>query len=321
MSYDIEKLKKETDSALLVHHYQSDEIVKHADIIGDSLYLAKASQKLAAKHLILCGVYFMAEVVKLLNNDKKVYIPDKDAGCQMVDMVPIKNVQNVWNNYLDKDTLIICYINSSLELKSFVGKNNGVICTSSNARDIISWGLTNFKRIFFLPDQHLGRNSALSLGIPHSNIILINDYNLDKLNDYQVILWPGFCPIHMPYQVDKIRELQKQGIRVAVHPESKEEIVKASDFNGSTSYLVDLVKNNPDTKLAIGTESHLVERLVRNYSHVQSLETSYCFNMAKITLDKLADTLLNLESDKYLISIDESLKGDAILGLNLMLKF
>jgi quinolinate synthase len=318
---NVAKLKKETCTTILAHHYQSDEVIECADVVGDSLHLAKEGQRLASPNVILCGVYFMAEAVKLLNPNKNVYIPDKDAGCQMVDMASVKNVQNVWNNYIDKHTLITCYINSSLELKSFVGKNNGIICTSSNAKKIISWGLSKFQRIFFLPDQHLGRNSALSLGVNYGDIILINDYNLDKLNDYRLILWPGFCPIHMPYQLRQVREFQQKGVRVAVHPESKEEIAMAADFSGSTSYLIDLIKSNPNMNVAIGTESHLVDRLQKKYPNVWPLAPSYCFNMAKITLDKLKNVFKHLDDDEYSITLDESLKDDALKALNSMFDF
>jgi len=309
----IAKTKKEMGKELVIlgHHYQCDKVIEFADYVGDSLELArKVSQMRDAKIIIFCGVYFMAETASILAPDKYVYIPDEKAGCLLADMAPIELANKAWETIIKYATNIIpiTYVNSSAEIKALCGKNGGSVCTSGNSAKVFKWVLQQDKKIFFLPDRNLGRNSAHALGVPDSEIIEWNPYlhmgghNIKSIQDARIILWRGWCPIHWPtfttYDIDNIRK-SFPGIKVIVHPEADPETIKNSDASGSTSSIINFIEEQqPGNKIAVGTEFNMVNRLAQKKEgmvEILPLDRVTCEDMGKITLEKLAECLANLK--------------------------
>ena len=335
------KAKLGRDVLILGHHYQRDEVIEHADIIGDSLKLAKAAQTSDARNIIFCGVHFMAESADMLTGGKRfVSLPDLGAGCDMADMAEARDVSDAWAEAIAAgadDIIPVTYINSSAALKAFVGKHGGVICTSSNAHRIVTWALEQGKHLFFFPDQHLGRNICKALGFSVTDDMLLWDpkkplggQSPDTLKNRRIWLWKGHCPVHALFtvhQVKKIRESSPE-TKILVHPECAMEIVDVSDLSGSTDFIIKTVAAAPSgSHWAIGTEKHLVERLARQFPDktITSLNpfTCLCSTMNRISIHNLAwvmDGLAERGERHNQIRVEDSVAKDALKALERMME-
>ena len=257
---------------ILGHHYQREEVIKFADTTGDSFKLSvEAAEEKNAEYIVFCGVHFMAETADILTtSDQKVILPNMAAGCSMADMASAEDVDDAWKfvEQNSDDFIPITYMNSTASIKSLCGKNGGLVCTSSNAKAAFEQYLLKGKKIFFFPDQHLGRNTALSLGIKRDEVKVWNPFKenggltLDQLNKTKVLVWQGHCSVHTRFTVDQIEEAKLRGANVIVHPECTNDVVSQSDYVGSTEYIIDVVNDaDPGTKWGVGTEINLVKRL------------------------------------------------------------
>jgi quinolinate synthase len=321
--------------AILAHHYQKDEIVELADRRGDSLELARLSSKLKkAKYIIFCGVAFMVETAAILcREDQKVYFPAPNAGCPLADMAGEKDVKRVWGELarmVDIHKVVpITYINSSTEIKAFCGEREGIVCTSSNAGKIVEWAFQKGEKILFMPDENLGRNTCNALGMPREEVI-VWDPSLDlggckkeTIKNAKVILWKGFCPIHMDFTAQQVKMARENypGCKVIVHPECLEEVVNAADASGSTSRIIQFVEASPpESAIVVGTESNLVKRLARDHPDKTIVELSHteCPDMSRLTLRNLHFVLKYL-GDFNVVELDEPLASNARLALERML--
>ena len=260
---------------ILGHHYQRDEIIKFADLRGDSLKLAQfAAQNKAAQFIVFCGVHFMAESADILCGEhQRVILPNMEAGCSMADMANIGQVETCWEELTGagiNDIIPITYINSAADLKAFVGKHGGTVCTSSNAPKIVEWALQQNKRVLFFPDQHLGRITALSLGVPLEDMMVWDPFeelggsDVKSIKSKRVFLWKGHCSVHARFTKEQIEKARRDhpGIQVIVHPECPLDTVQAADEYGSTEYIYNRLKQSPaGSKWAVGTEVNLVHRM------------------------------------------------------------
>jgi quinolinate synthase len=268
---------------ILGHHYQRDEIIRYADARGDSFKLAQfAAQHPEADYIVFCGVHFMAESADILSEaHQQVILPNPAAGCSMADMANISEVEECWESLVDlfrdeesgelAPVIPVTYMNSAANLKAFCGRNGGIVCTSSNAPQVLRWAFERGRRVLFFPDEHLGRNTALQLGIPAEQLVVWNqrrDFGGiadDKvLQSARVILWKGWCSTHQRFSPSQIAEARSRypGVRVVVHPECTHETVEAADLNGSTEYIIKVIEESPKgTIWAVGTEINLVKRL------------------------------------------------------------
>jgi quinolinate synthase len=292
---------------VLGHHYQRDEVIAFADIRGDSFKLAQAAaDNSEAEFIFFCGVHFMAESADILTTpNQKVILPDLSAGCSMADMATASQVNDCWQ-VLGKlgvaaKTIPITYMNSSAAIKAFTGKNNGAVCTSSNAARAMKWAFENGEKILFLPDQHLGRNTAvLSLGLTLNDCVLWNPWKPnggltdDQIKKSKVILWRGHCSVHGRFSIQNINDVRQQvpGIKVLVHPECQHEVVSNADVVGSTEMIIKTVRESaPGSKWAIGTELNLVSRLANENLDKQVVfldkTVCYCSTMNRIDLPHL----------------------------------
>ncbi len=333
------KAKLGSSVVVLGHHYQQDDVIAHADFTGDSLKLARIARDSTAENIIFCGVHFMAEAADMLTGGKRfVSLPDLGAGCDMADMAEVRDVQDSWNDALKagaQDIIPVTYINSSAALKAFVGKNGGIICTSSNAKAVIQWALENGSHVFFFPDQHLGRNVAKGMGLDVSSDMLLWDPKKplggnDKatLLAKKIWLWKGHCPVHALFsvhQVKKIREAAPE-TTIIVHPECAMEIVDISDMWGSTDFIIKTIEAAAaGSKWAVGTEKRLVERLAKQHPDktITSLNpfTCLCSTMNRISLHNLAWVLEGLaeRGERYnQISVDQVTAQNSNLALGRM---
>jgi quinolinate synthase len=296
------------DRALVLgHHYQRDEVIAFADITGDSFKLAQAAAaQSSAEYIIFCGVHFMAESADILTSDsQKVILPDLAAGCSMADMATANQVQKCWEDLTSVGvasvTIPVTYMNSSAAIKSFTGEHGGTICTSSNAKKTMEWALSKGEKILFLPDQHLGRNTAvLSLGLTLEECVLWDPWKPmggltpEQIRNAKVILWRGHCSVHGRFSVESVNEVRKRvpGVQVLVHPECKYEVVSIADVVGSTEMIIKTVENSPaGSKWAIGTELNLVSRLAKAHPDKEILfldkTVCYCSTMNRIDLPHL----------------------------------
>ena len=270
-----------TKAVVLGHHYQRDDVIQFADFRGDSYLLSKhAAATKEAKWIIFCGVHFMAETADLLSDDDQhVILPNMAAGCSMADMAATDDVEDAWDDLMDvlgegsdgnAEVIPITYMNSTAAIKALCGRNGGLVCTSSNADAAYDWALARGKRIFFLPDQHLGRNTGLAKGIPAEDMVVWNPFRpMGGLTDEQVdsakvILWQGHCSVHTRFTVKQIEDARREDpdVNVVVHPECVREVVDAADCYGSTEFIRKTVENAPaGTSWAIGTEISMVNRL------------------------------------------------------------
>jgi quinolinate synthase len=324
---------------VLGHHYQQDDVIAFADITGDSLELArKAAEIKTAEYIMFCGVHFMAETADMLTReDQKVILPDLRAGCSMADMANRREIDVAWK-YLTqstKDKIVpITYINCSAALKSFVGENGGSICTSSNAEKVITWGLSQGEKLLFFPDQHLGRNTCFKLGIPLDQMVVYDPRQRfggltpEQIQNAKVILWYGFCSVHQGFNQSQIAEWRKKDPErtLIVHPECSFEVVQASDLAGSTSYIINQIKDaKPGTKFAVGTEINLVNRLARQYPHLDITSLSpyqcLCTTMYRIRPRWLLESFRAIERNEAInvIKVDEVTKENALKALDQML--
>ena len=322
---------------ILGHHYQKDEVITYADVTGDSLQLSQIASKQTADYIIFCGVHFMAETADILTTaHQAVILPDMRAGCSMADMANIDQTERAWIE-LQKhfgDTIVpLTYVNSTAAIKAFVGRNGGATVTSSNAQEMVEWALTQKQRILFLPDQHLGRNTAVKLGIPLEQMAIWDPIKQKLelqcgLEDVRVILWKGHCSVHMnflPKHVENLRDKEPDR-QILVHPECTYEVVNASDFAGSTKYIIDMIAaSEVGSKWAIGTEMNLVNRLIATYPDrdIVSLNPFMCpcLTMNRIDLPHLTWALEELVEGRVInqIVVDDKTSVEAKMALEKML--
>lgn len=335
------KLGKST--ILLGHHYQRDEVIRFADFTGDSYKLSKIAAGTEANYLVFCGVHFMAESADVLGRaDQKVILPDLNAGCSMADMAEIGQVEACWDTLLDAgigpdEILPLTYMNSTAAIKAFCGERGGLVCTSSNARRAFEWAFARAEKILFLPDQHLGRNTASAMGIPLDQMVVFDPYQIGggvtpaRLKAAKVILWKGHCSVHqrfLPQHVDAVRA-KYPGIQVIVHPECRWEVCQKADALGSTERLIQLVSDAPEGSMfAIGTEIHLVNRLAKQFAprgkKIITLDDTGCLctTMYRISPHHLAWALENLVEGRVVnqIKVRDDVKHWARVALDRMLE-
>ncbi|MCQ6273544.1 quinolinate synthase NadA [Bacillus sp. V3B] len=321
------------------HHYQKDEVIQFADVTGDSLVLAQLSaENRDAEYIAFCGVHFMAETADVLTTeDQKVFLPDMRAGCSMADMADIHQTERAWEVLMDTfgDTIIpLTYVNSTAAIKAFVGEHGGATVTSSNAEKMVSWAFEQKERILFLPDQHLGRNTAFNLGVPLNEMAVWNpienkfEYE-GSLENVKVILWKGHCSVHENFTVANVHSVREQhpDMKIIVHPECSREVVGLSDLAGSTNYIINAIeKAEPGTSWAIGTEQNLVNRIIQQHpdKHIISLNPYMCscLTMNRIDLPHLAWSLDSIEQGdtKNIIKVEAEVAQKAKLALDRMLQ-
>lgn len=326
---------------VLGHHYQRDEVIAFADIRGDSFKLAQAAADNSdAEFIFFCGVHFMAESADILTTkDQKVILPDLAAGCSMADMATAAQVEDCWQVLeklgVAKRTIPITYMNSSAAIKAFTGKNNGAVCTSSNAMRAMKWAFENGDKILFLPDQHLGRNTAvLSLGLKLEDCVLWNPWKKngglsdDQIRSAKVILWRGHCSVHGRFTVDNINQARQQlpGVKILVHPECQHDVVANADLVGSTEMIIKSITQSPaGSKWAVGTELNLVQRLANENPDKQVIfldkTICYCSTMNRIDLPHLVWAMESLVSGRMVnqIQVENEVAKYAKVALERML--
>jgi quinolinate synthase len=329
-------------TVILGHHYQRDEVIRFADYTGDSYKLSKIAAETGARNVVFCGVHFMAESADILGRDgQQAILPDLNAGCSMADMAEISQVEDCWETLerfgLAGETVPLTDINSTAAIKAFCGENGGLVCTSSNARAAMEWAFARGKRILFLPDQHLGRNTGFAMGIPLDQMVVWDPWGLQggqtkaNLAAARVVLWKGHCAVHqrfLPGHVDQVRA-KYPGIQVIVHPECRWEVCQKADALGSTERLIALVEKAPaGAMFAIGTEIHLVNRLARRFAaegkKIITLDDTGCLctTMYRISPQHLAWVLENLVEGRVVnrIQVRPEVKKWAKVALDRMLE-
>ena len=335
-----EEIKKTLGKELFIpgHHYQKDEVIQFADATGDSLQLAQVSaQNTEAKYIVFCGVHFMAETADILSGaGQDVILPDMRAGCSMADMANIHQTERAWERIqsLFGDTVIpLTYVNSTAAIKAFVGKNGGATVTSSNALPMVQWAFTQKERILFLPDQHLGRNTAFDLGVPLEQMAVWDPIKDElvfsgELEEIKVILWKGHCSVHEKFTVSNIKMVREThpDMKIIVHPECSREVVALADENGSTKYIIDTIEKAPSgSKWAIGTEMNLVNRIIGQHPDKQIISLNPhmcpCLTMNRIDLPHLLWSLESIVEGNpiNIIKVDDETSRYAMLALNRML--
>ncbi|MFC1406169.1 MULTISPECIES: quinolinate synthase NadA [Streptacidiphilus] len=326
---------------ILGHHYQRDEVIEFADVTGDSFKLARdAANKPEAEYIVFCGVHFMAESADILTSAaQQVILPDLAAGCSMADMATAEQVAECWDVLTDAgiaDTVVpVAYMNSSADIKAFTGRHGGTICTSSNAQRALEWAFEQGTKVLFLPDQHLGRNTAVrDLGLSPDDCVVYNPHKPgggltpEQLRAAKMILWRGHCSVHGRFSLDSVNEVRERvpGVTVLVHPECKHEVVEAADLVGSTEYIIRaLDAAEPGSKWAIGTELNLVRRLAKAHpdKEIVFLDRTVCFcsTMNRIDLPHLVWTLESLVEGRVpnVITVDPETEKHAKAALDQML--
>ena len=359
LHHHIDIIRQRLGKRLLIlgHHYQREEVIAYTDLRGDSFQLsAAAASNAECDTIVFCGVHFMAETADILANSAEnlarrkgkrvnVLLPDLEAGCSMADMATRQDVERCWNKLAEiidvEDAVPITYVNSTAGLKAFCGQHGGIACTSTNARAVLDTALKQKRRVLFFPDQHLGRNTALKMGIDESEMVCWDDTASDNADTpwggnsaeqilkSRIILWNGYCCVHqkfVPGHVDAIREAYP-GVRVIVHPECCREVVDKADESGSTSFLLKRIsESSAGSSWAVGTESRFVERLAKENPDKTivnlAFQPSYCDTMGLIDVPKLAAVLDSIESGepKNIIRVDEATATDALRCLQRMLE-
>ena len=326
---------------ILGHHYQRDEVIQFADTTGDSFKLAKdAAARPNADYIIFCGVHFMAESADILTSDlQNVILPDLAAGCSMADMAEIGQVETCWSVLEDlgiaKTTVPVVYMNSTAAIKGFTGKNGGTVCTSSNAQKALEWSFSKSERVLFLPDQHLGRNTAvMKLGLKKEDCVVFNPLKPRggltdaELVNAKMILWKGHCSVHARFNMKSVIDVRQRikDVKIIVHPECVNEVAEAADVVASTEGIIKTIKASPaGTSWAVGTELNLVRRLARQFpdKNISFLDKTicYCSTMNRIDLPHLVASLENLVSGNVVnqIKVDQDTKAYARIALNQML--
>ncbi|MEO3973027.1 quinolinate synthase NadA [Streptomyces sp. CAU 1734] len=326
---------------VLGHHYQRDEVIQFADVTGDSFKLARdAAARPEAEYIVFCGVHFMAESADILTtDDQKVVLPDLAAGCSMADMATAEQVAECWDVLTEagiaERVVPVSYMNSSADIKAFTGKHGGTICTSSNAKKALEWAFEQGEQVLFLPDQHLGRNTAVrDMGMSLDDCVLYNPHKpnggltAEQLRAAKMILWRGHCSVHGRFSLDSVEDVRNRipGVNVLVHPECKHEVVAAADHVGSTEYIIKTLDAAPaGSKWAIGTELNLVRRVAKAHpdKEVVFLDKTVCFcsTMNRIDLPHLVWTLESLAEGTLVnrIRVDPETESFAKLALERML--
>jgi quinolinate synthase len=349
----IEAVRRRMGERLVIlgHHYQQDGVIAHADFQGDSYQLSKsAAERAGCEAIVFCGVHFMAETADILANRPEqvaarggrrvtVVLPDTAAGCSMADMAAIEQVEDAWadlGTVIDTtDITPVTYINSAASLKAFCGRHGGIVCTSSNARAVLDWAFAKTKRVLFFPDQHLGRNTARTMGVGLDEMCVWNPHDpalggnpAEQLKNSRVILWQGHCSVHAMFKPEHVDAMRANlpGVKVLVHPECSMEVVDKADLVGSTSYILKQVEQAPPgTTWAIGTELHLVKRLEHNHPEqtVRFLSPVVCMcaTMYRIDLAHLCWSLEHLERGRpvNVIRVDDETAQWALTALERML--
>ena len=332
------KARLGADVVILGHHYQRDEVIQFADFRGDSLKLSFQASQTEARHIVFCGVHFMAESADILRREHQmVVLPDLNAGCSMADMADIDQVETCWEELASADdfkVVPITYMNSTAAIKAFTGEQGGSICTSSNAAAVMKWAFETGEKVLFLPDEHLGRNTGYRMGIPLDEMIVWDPYQEmggntpEAIRRARIILWKGYCSVHQRFTPQHVARVRREhpGIRVIVHPECRFEVAQAAEEIGSTEGIIKAVKSSPKgTEWAVGTEIHLVNRLGKELQDhkVISLDPSVCVctTMFRITPQHLLWALENLGEGQVVnrISVDERTRYYARLALDRML--
>jgi quinolinate synthase len=328
---------------ILGHHYQRDDVIRHADYTGDSFKLAVlAASRPEAEFVVFCGVHFMAESADILKpGDQKVILPDLGAGCSMADMATAEQVEDAWEQLEqigvvgDYSVTPVTYMNSTAAIKAFCGEHGGVVCTSSNAVPLFDKYLKESDKLFFFPDQHLGRNTGVKFGIPLDEMALwdpaqeLGGNTVEQLRKARLILWKGHCSVHgrfRPWHVDQVRK-DVPGINVLVHPECVREVVEKSDLNGSTEFIIKTIGEAPaGSAWAVGTEVNLVDRLIKAHpdKHIRLLAPDLCMcaTMYRIAPQNLAWALDSLLAGRVVnqIIVPEETKRWARVALDRMLQ-
>lgn len=328
---------------VLGHHYQRDEVIEFADVTGDSFKLARdAAARPDAEYIVFCGVHFMAESADILTGDgQQVVLPDLAAGCSMADMATAEQVAECWDVLTEAGvagtTVPVSYMNSSADIKAFTGRHGGTICTSSNARRALDWAFQQGEKVLFLPDQHLGRNTAVrDMGMSLEDCVVYNPHKpgggltAEQLRDARMILWRGHCSVHGRFSLESVRDVRERipGVNVLVHPECKHEVVAAADLVGSTEYIIKTLEAAPaGSKWAIGTELNLVRRLANRFAgegkEIVFLDKTVCFcsTMNRIDLPHLVWALESLVAGKVVnrIQVDPETEAHAKAALERML--
>jgi len=349
----INAVRERLGSELLIlgHHYQQDEVIDLSDLRGDSYQLSKmAAENVDCRWIVFCGVHFMAETADMLANRPEklaerdgqrvgVILPDMAAGCSMADMAAIEQVEDAWEELgeiVDTDDVTpVTYINSAASLKAFCGRHGGIVCTSSNAPAVLDWAFQRTKRVLFFPDQHLGRNTSLQMGISNDEMPVWDPYadelggnTEDQLRASRVILWKGHCSVHQMFRREHVLQFREQipGIQILVHPECPQEVNDLADVSGSTGKIIQTVEQAaPGTKWAIGTELHLVNRLKDQHPeqeiHFLSPVVCMCATMYRIDLAHLCWGLENLAAGTpvNIVEVDEETAEWSLIALKRML--
>ncbi len=326
---DVRRFKQELGDRVFIlgHHYQRDEVIQFADVTGDSFKLAQqAAGRPEAEFIVFCGVHFMAESADILTADhQRVILPDLAAGCSMADMADIAQVEDAWNVMAEagitSTTIPITYMNSTAAIKAFTGRNNGAVCTSSNARQSLQWAFERGDRVFFLPDQHLGRNTAVrDMGFSLDDCVVYDPHKpgggltVEQLREAKMILWRGHCSVHGRFSPDAVDEARRRipGVTVLVHPECTYEVVEKADLVGSTEFIISTIDAaEPGSAWVIGTELNLVRRLALQNpdKSISFLDRSVCFcsTMNRIDLPHLHRSLEQLAAGR----VDNQIVVDA----------
>lgn len=330
-----------SEAMILGHHYQRDEVIQFADLRGDSFKLAQAAaERSDSKYIFFCGVHFMAESADILTSpSQRVILPDLAAGCSMADMASANQVSDAWKVMqelgISSKTIPVTYMNSTAAIKSFTGENGGTICTSSNAERAMRWAFEKGEKVFFLPDQHLGRNTAvLKLGLKLEDCVLWNPWKPrgglsdQEIKSARVILWRGHCSVHGRFSSANVSEVRERipGVKVLVHPECQHDVVKSADVVGSTEMIIKTVKEAPSgSSWAVGTELNLVKRLAAENPDKQvyflDKTVCYCSTMNRIDLPHLVWALESVVAGKVVneIKVDERVAHHARVALERML--
>jgi len=328
---------------ILGHHYQREEVFRHADYSGDSLKLSRLAASSDAEYIVFCGVHFMAEVADILSRPDQVSIlPDMAAGCSMADMANLAKVERAWRELgevLEPDEQItpVTYINSAADLKAFCGRHGGIVCTSTNARHVLEWAFGRREKVLFFPDQHLGRNTGYGMGIPLEEMVEwdfdqpMGGLTPEQIRKARIILWKGFCSVHQmfrPEHIDVFRAKYPEG-KVISHPECSFEVCRKSDYVGSTEYIIrTIAESEPGTRWLVGTELNLVNRLHERHKaegkhvHFMSPMVCMCSTMFRIDPQHLAWTLENLVEGQVVnrIQVPEAEAEQARIALERMLE-
>ncbi|MBI2519375.1 MAG: quinolinate synthase NadA [Bdellovibrio sp.] len=337
---ELDQLHAELRDQVIVlgHHYQQDDIIRYADVTGDSLALAREAKASTRRYIMFCGVHFMAETADILKRlDQTVILPDLHAGCSMADMANRQYIDQAWSTleqWTKARVIPVTYINSDAKLKAFVGDHHGVICTSSNAEKIIRWAFAQGEKLLFFPDQHLGRNTCYKMGIPLDQMVVYNPtmwnggLTPEQVHKAKVILWYGYCSVHQGFTLEHIKRIRahRPETTVIVHPECCFDVTHNADVAGSTNFIIDYIRKAPaGTSFAVGTEINLVNRLAREFPDKTIFSLSpyqcLCTTMYRIRPRWLLATYRAIKAGSpiNIIRVDEDTKRSALVALERML--